>query len=114
MADHLQQMQPRPGGQGQREDRQLEEKRERLEVLYDVTALVAGATALELLAQGFQQRVRQAVHADAVALRWSDETQQRYLMLASEGLTERMSAAEQCRRRPVPLAFPTARRPAGA
>ena len=47
-------------------------------------------------ADAFAQRVRQAVHADAVALRWSDETQQRYLMLASEGLTERMSAAEQC------------------
>ncbi|WP_374677313.1 type IV pili methyl-accepting chemotaxis transducer N-terminal domain-containing protein [Piscinibacter sp.] len=96
MADHLQQMYRGLEAKVSEKTAQLEEKRERLEVLYDVTALVAGATALEPLAQGFAQRVRQAVHADAVALRWSDETQQRYLMLASEGLTERMSAAEQC------------------
>ena len=96
MAEHLQQMYRGLEAKVSEKTAQLEEKRGRLEVLYDVTALVAGATALEPLARAFAQRVRQAVQADAVALRWSDETQQRYLMLASEGLPEAMAEGEHC------------------
>jgi two-component system nitrate/nitrite sensor histidine kinase NarX len=96
MADHLQQMYRGLEAKVSEKTTQLEEKRERLEVLYDITALVAGATALEPLARGFAQRVRRAAHADAVALRWSDESQQRYLMLASEGLPEAMAEGEHC------------------
>jgi two-component system nitrate/nitrite sensor histidine kinase NarX len=77
---------------------ELEEKRERLEALYDVTALVANATTLEGLAGGFAQRVGRVARADGVALRWSDEANERFLLLASEGLPQAMIDGEQCLR----------------
>ena len=75
---------------------ELQEKRERLEALYSVTSLVAKAATLQELTQGFIQRLRPIAHADAAALRWSDETNARFLMLASEGLPTDMVEAEQC------------------
>ena len=75
---------------------ELEEKRERLEALYDVTALVAKATTLKELAGGFAQRVGRVARADGVALRWSDEANERFLLLAAEGLPQSMAEGEQC------------------
>ena len=40
----------------------------------------AKATTLKELATGFTQRIGRVARADGVALRWSDETNQRYLM----------------------------------
>ena len=74
----------------------LEEKHERLESLYEVTKLVTRATTLEALAQGFTDSIARIAHADGVALRWSDETNRRYLMLASHGLPASMTEAEHC------------------
>ena len=42
------------------------------------------------------QRLLPIARADAVALRWSDETNLRYLMLASDGLPTQMVEAEHC------------------
>lgn len=75
---------------------ELEQKRERLQSLYEVTTLVARATNLDELAQGFVQALRRIAHADAVALRWSDQANRRYLMLAADGLPDVMVHAEQC------------------
>jgi two-component system nitrate/nitrite sensor histidine kinase NarX len=75
---------------------QLQEKGERLQALYDVSTLITGATTLEALAHGFTQRIARVAHADAVALRWSDEGNQRYLLLASQGLPQGMVEHEQC------------------
>jgi two-component system nitrate/nitrite sensor histidine kinase NarX len=75
---------------------ELEEKNERLESLYEVTALVARATSLEDLAQEFSKRLMAIAKADAVALRWSDQAQQHYLMLAASGLPQEMVDGEQC------------------
>jgi two-component system, NarL family, nitrate/nitrite sensor histidine kinase NarX len=75
---------------------QLQEKGERLQALYDVSTLIAGATTLEALADSFTQRIARVAHADAVALRWSDEGNQRYLLLASQGLPQGMVEQEQC------------------
>ncbi|MGE5118335.1 MAG: type IV pili methyl-accepting chemotaxis transducer N-terminal domain-containing protein [Betaproteobacteria bacterium] len=75
---------------------QLEEKRERLENLYQVTALIAGATALDELAQGFVERIARIARADGVALRWCDESQRRFVLLARQGLPETMVEREQC------------------
>ncbi len=75
---------------------ELHEKRERLQALYDITALRERSTTLEELATGFTQRVMQIAHADAIALRWSDEGNQRYFLLASQGLPQEMVEAEQC------------------
>ena len=75
---------------------QLEEKHERLESLYEVTNLVTRAPTLDELATHFTQSVARVARADGVALRWTDETNSRYLMLASHGLPPSMVEAEHC------------------
>lgn len=96
MADRLQSMYRNLEGKVAEKTAELEEKRERLQNLYEVTALVAQATSLDDLANGFVQTVRRVARADGVALRWSDEGNERYLMLATEGLPASMVEAEQC------------------
>ncbi len=75
---------------------QLEEKHERLESLYEVTKLVTRALTLDELATHFTRSVARVARADGVALRWTDETNSRYLMLASHGLPASMAEAEHC------------------
>lgn len=96
MAENLQQMYRHLEAKVTEKTAQLEEKRERLEALYDVTALVAGATALEPLARGFAQRIRRVARADAVVLRWADEARERFLLLASDGLPASIADGEHC------------------
>ncbi|MCO5124786.1 MAG: type IV pili methyl-accepting chemotaxis transducer N-terminal domain-containing protein [Rhizobacter sp.] len=96
MADHLQSMYGQLEARVSEKTAELEEKRERLQALYEVTALVARATTLDELARGFVSRIARIAHADAAVVRWSDEANQRYLMLASEGLPEAMTEVEQC------------------
>ena len=75
---------------------QLQEKGERLQALYDVSTLIAGATTLDELAKGFTERIARVARADAVALRWADEDNESYLLLASQGLPQRMIEKENC------------------
>jgi two-component system nitrate/nitrite sensor histidine kinase NarX len=74
----------------------LEVKRERLAALYDVSAFVAQADTLDELARGFVSRVRRIARADAAAVRWADDNNERYLMLAQEGLPPSFAQLEQC------------------
>ena len=74
----------------------LESERARLAALYEAAAFVATATSLDTLAQGFARQVRRVARADASAVRWSDESNQRYLMLASDCLPQQLVDAEQC------------------
>lgn len=62
----------------------IEAQRARIETLYDISAFLASANTIEDMSTGFAQRVRSVLKADAVAVRWSDEANQRYLMLASD------------------------------
>ena len=96
MAEHLQSMYRNLEGKVAEKTSELQEKRERLEALYNVTMLAAKATSLEELATGFTRHLKRVARADGVALRWSDESNQRYLLLASEGLPAAMSEGEQC------------------
>lgn len=96
MAEHLQSMYRGLEAKVAEKTALVEEKRERMEALYDVTSLVAKATTLQELADGFTQRVSRVARADGVALRWSDETNRRYLLLASQGLPESMREGELC------------------
>lgn len=96
MAEHVESMYRNLESQVAKKTAEVEEKRERLEALYDVTTLVARAATLEELANGFAQRIGRLARADGVALRWSGETNQRYLMLASQGLPSSMLNLEAC------------------
>ncbi len=75
--------------------RRIEAQRARLESLYEVSAFLAKANNIEELARGFSQRVREVMKADAVAVRWSDEANQRYLMLASDCFPSDMQDEER-------------------
>ena len=76
--------------------RDLESKRQRLAALYEVSNFLVQKHTLEELAQGFAQKIRRISGADAVAVRWSDEASQRYLMLASDCLPEELVREERC------------------
>ena len=75
--------------------RHIEAQRVRLEALYEVSAFLAQAGSIEELAQGFAQRVRTLMKADAGAVRWSDTASQRYLMLASDCFPQDMLEEER-------------------
>lgn len=96
MAEQLQSMYRNLEARVHEKTAQLEEKHERLESLLEVTNLVTRAVTLDELAVGFTQRIARIARADGVALRWSDESNRRYLMLASEGLPQSMIEAEHC------------------
>ena len=74
----------------------LEAERARLAALYEAAAFVAAATSLDDLALGFARQVRRVAGADASAVRWSDESNQRYVLLASDCLPEHVVEAEHC------------------
>ena len=96
MAEHLQLMYRNLEAKVKEKTLELEEKRERLEALYEVTSMVAQATSLDALAQDFSQRLMRIARADGVAVRWSDQANQRFVMLASSGLSPAMVQDEQC------------------
>ncbi len=96
MAEHLQSMYQHLESKVLEKTAEIEEKRERLEALYEVTALVANATTLDELAQGFVKSIARISQADGVVVRWSDQANQRYLMVAAHGLPDSMIDAELC------------------
>lgn len=73
----------------------IEAQRARLQALYEVSAFLARASTIEELSRGFTQRVRAVMGADAAAVRWSDDANQRYIMLASDALPADMLADER-------------------
>ena len=76
----------------------IEDKNQRLSALYEVSALAAQAANLEVLTQGFVQQVRRVSGADAAVVRWSDEGNEHYVILAADGLPRAMADQEQCLR----------------
>ncbi len=98
LAEHLQSMYRNLEAKVAEKTSELHDKGERLQALYDMSTLIAKATTLDELARGFTQRIAQVAHADAVALRWTDESNQRYLLLASQGLPAAMIEHEECLR----------------
>ena len=74
----------------------LEAEGARLAALYESAAFVASAGTLDELGRGFARQVRKVARADASAVRWSDEANQRYLLLASDCLPQHMMDDEHC------------------
>ncbi len=71
-------------------------QKERLEALYGVSVFLAQTNDLTALTQGFVQRVRRMMRADAMALRWSGEDPSKLLLLASDEFPELMREEEKC------------------
>lgn len=96
MAQRLQELYHGLERQVQAKTRDIEAKRARLAALYEVSSLIVEARTLDDLARGFARRLRTVSGADAVAIRWSDEGSQRYLMLASDSLPAMLIEEEHC------------------
>ncbi|NBT56639.1 MAG: HAMP domain-containing protein, partial [Betaproteobacteria bacterium] len=95
MAGKLQTLYEGLEAQVEAKTRRIEAQRARIEALYEVSAFLASANTIEELSRGFAQRVRAVMKADAVAVRWSDEANQRYLMLASDCFPQEMVDEER-------------------
>jgi len=74
----------------------LEQKRERLAGLYELSNVVAGAEDLPSLARGVARQSRGLARADAVAVRWAGEAGERFVLLGHDGLPPAMAEAEHC------------------
>jgi two-component system, NarL family, nitrate/nitrite sensor histidine kinase NarX len=74
----------------------LEAQHVRLSALYESAAFVARAGSLDELAKGIAQQARRAARADASAVRWSDELNSKYLLLASDCLPQALIEEELC------------------
>jgi len=83
-------------GKVQEKTEHLEAKSQRLADLYAVSAFLAKAPTLDELGRGFASQVRRIARADGSAVRWCDEDNQRYLMLATDNLPADLVAAEAC------------------
>jgi two-component system nitrate/nitrite sensor histidine kinase NarX len=95
MATRLQTLYDGLEAQVETKTRRIESQRARIETLYEVSAFLASANTIEELSKGFALRVRVVMKADAVAIRWSDEANQRYLMLASDCFPQDMVEEER-------------------
>jgi two-component system nitrate/nitrite sensor histidine kinase NarX len=80
----------------QEKTERLEAQHRRLAALYESAAFVARAATLEELAQGIARQMRQAAQADASAVRWSDESNRRYVLVASDCLPQALVDEEHC------------------
>jgi len=74
----------------------LEVKQRRLTDLYEVSAFLARAESLDELGEGFVRLARRIAHADGAALRWSNEGNHRYLLLAADNLPPALLQDERC------------------
>jgi two-component system nitrate/nitrite sensor histidine kinase NarX len=71
-------------------------QKERLEALYGVSDFLSQTNEVNELTQGFAQRVRRLMKADAIALRWSGEDASKLLLLASDEFPIVMQEEEKC------------------
>ena len=74
----------------------LEAQRERLSRLYLTSEFLARADTLDEMAHGFVKQIRKIAGADAAAIRWSDEANQRYVLIAGDCLPQAISEDEHC------------------
>jgi two-component system nitrate/nitrite sensor histidine kinase NarX len=74
----------------------LEEKQARLAALYEISSFIAKEDNLSKLTKGFSSRLFDLVKCDALAIRWTDEANQRYFLDGGSNLPESISDNEHC------------------
>lgn len=96
MAGNLQQLYASLEDKVREKTASIEIKSRRLAALYDASAFIGGVASLDELAHGFVRKAREAAGADAAIIRWSDQANQRYLLLAGDRLPDSFAQAERC------------------
>ena len=74
----------------------LQERQTRLQALYDLSSFVSRESHLEKLAKGFSERILILCKASAIAIRWTDEANRRYFLLAGAKLPSSIMNEETC------------------
>ena len=74
----------------------LQAEQRRLAALYEISAVASRAQSLDELADSFTRSMQRISGADAAVLRWTDESAQRYLLLAAEGVAPNFMDDERC------------------
>lgn len=73
-------------------------QKERLQALYEVSAFLAKANTLHELTQGFARQVRELMKADALAIRWTGDDPDKFLILSSDNFPLAVLDDEKCLR----------------
>ena len=74
----------------------LQAEQRRLAALYEISAMTSRAPGLDELADSFTHAVQRISGADAAVLRWTDDSAQRYVLLAAEGVAPKLMEDERC------------------
>ena len=74
----------------------LQEQKNRLQALYDLSSFVSTEGNLERLAQGFSKRILSITEASAIAIRWTDQANKRYFLLSGANLPSSITEEERC------------------
>jgi len=74
----------------------LEEKQTRLAALYEISSFMAKEVDLLTLTKGFSSRLLELSGCDAIAIRWTDETNQRYFLDGGSNLPQSIIDNEHC------------------
>jgi two-component system nitrate/nitrite sensor histidine kinase NarX len=96
MAGRLQELYQNLESKVQEKTRRLDVQHTRLAALYEASAFAAKADTLPELAHGFARQLRRVARVDASAVRWCDEGNARFVMLASDCLAETVLDNEAC------------------
>lgn len=74
----------------------LEEKQTRLAALYEISSFIAKEVDLLTLTKGFSSRLLDLSGCDAIAIRWTDEANQRYFLDGGSNLPQSIIDNEHC------------------
>lgn len=74
----------------------LEEKQARLAALYEISSFIAKEVDLSTLTKGFSSRLLELSAGDAIAIRWTDEANQRYFLGGGSNLPQSILDSEHC------------------
>jgi two-component system nitrate/nitrite sensor histidine kinase NarX len=74
----------------------LEEKQTRLAALYEISSFIAKEVDLLTLTKGFSSRLLELSGCDAIAIRWTDEANQRYFLDGGSNLPQSIIDNEHC------------------
>ncbi|WP_233224660.1 type IV pili methyl-accepting chemotaxis transducer N-terminal domain-containing protein [Thiomonas sp. X19] len=96
MAEQLQTVYAELEGRVQQKTAALQTEQQRLAALYEISALVSRAQSLDELANAFTAAMQRIAGSDAALLRWTDETAQRYLLLAAHSMPAEITESERC------------------
>jgi two-component system nitrate/nitrite sensor histidine kinase NarX len=88
MAEHLQNAYGSLEARVEAETRRLAQRNHELRILYSVTTFLSESAPVEILTEGFLERIRTALGADACAVRMYEPNSDKLCLITQQGLSE--------------------------